>query len=105
MSLALRNITPPPSSRMPVSNETRVRVDDLEKISAHVWPASGRAWDWPRSFLNTTASRKIFSKSARGSFSNDNKCFIVLISNNLTEFLGQFAKQPVSGLNQFLCPG
>ena len=26
---------------MPISNETRVRVDDLEKISAHVWPASG----------------------------------------------------------------
>src|ERR1700679_605685 len=77
MSLALRNITPPPSSRMPVSNETRVRVDDLEKISAHVWPVSGGAACWPRSFLTTTASRKIFSKSASGSFSNDNKCFMV----------------------------
>ena len=41
MSLALRNIGRPPSSRMPTSNETRVRVDDLENISAQVWPASG----------------------------------------------------------------
>ena len=29
---------------MPVSKETRVRVEDLEKISAHVWPASGCDW-------------------------------------------------------------
>ena len=34
---------------MPTSNETRVRVDDLVKISAQVWPASGcDAW-CPRS--------------------------------------------------------
>ena len=26
---------------MPTSKETRVRVDDLENISAQVWPASG----------------------------------------------------------------
>ena len=26
----------PPSSRMPTSNETRVRVDDFEKISAQM---------------------------------------------------------------------
>jgi hypothetical protein len=26
---------------MPTSNETRVRVEDLVKISAQVWPASG----------------------------------------------------------------
>ena len=26
---------------MPTSNETRVRVEDLVKMSAQVWPASG----------------------------------------------------------------
>ncbi len=61
---------------MPASNETRVRVDDLEKISAQVWPASGCVECAPRSFLKTTASRRIFSKSARGNFSNDNRCFM-----------------------------
>ena len=61
---------------MPTSNETRVRVDDLENISAHVWPASGSDSCLPRSLLKTFASRKMVSKSARGNFSNDNKCFI-----------------------------
>jgi hypothetical protein len=41
MSTALKNIGCPPSSRMPTSNDSRVRVDCLENISAHVWPASG----------------------------------------------------------------
>ena len=41
MSLAFKNIGRPPSSWMPTSNETRVRVDDLENISAQVCPASG----------------------------------------------------------------
>ncbi len=46
---------------MPVSNETRVRVDDLEKINAQVWPASGMRSRRARSRLNTTVSRRIFS--------------------------------------------
>jgi hypothetical protein len=45
MSRDERNIAQPPSSRMPTSNETRVRVEDLVKIIAHAWPASGwAAW-------------------------------------------------------------
>ena len=37
---------------MPTSKDTRVRVDDLVKISAQVWPASGLAAWWPRSALS-----------------------------------------------------
>ena len=37
-------MTWPPSSRMPTSKETRVRVEDLVKISAQDWPASGLGW-------------------------------------------------------------
>ena len=79
MSFALRNSALPPSSRMPTSNETRVRVDDFENISAHVWPLSGCVLCAPRSFLKTFASRKMVSKSLRGNFSNDNRCFMCSI--------------------------
>src|SRR5882724_1082717 len=81
MSFALRNITLPPNSRMPVSNETRVRVEALEKISAQVCPASGLRSSRARSRLNTMESRRIFSMSAFGNFSNDNRCFILRFGN------------------------
>ena len=58
MSFALRKSTSAPSSRRPTSKLTRVRVDDLLKISAHVWPASGRAWV-ARSRLNPATRSRI----------------------------------------------
>ena len=39
-------IVSPPSSRMPTSKETRVRVDGLSKIMASVRPASGFSARW-----------------------------------------------------------
>ena len=47
---------------MPTSNETRVRVDDLEKISAQVWPASGCVSCRARSRLNTSGVAQDFFK-------------------------------------------
>src|SRR5687768_2900235 len=77
MSLALRNITLPPSSRIPTSKETRVRVEDFVKISAQDCPASGLCWLSPRSFLNTAAFCRMTSISPRDSDSKLNRCFIL----------------------------
>ena len=62
---------------MPTSKETRVRVDDFANIIAHVCPANGSVLCAPRVCLKVFASRKMVSKSVRGNFSKDNKCFIV----------------------------
>ena len=48
----LKNKAEPPKSYIPTSKETRVRVEDLEKINAHVWPASGCSVCAPRSALS-----------------------------------------------------
>jgi hypothetical protein len=75
MSFALRNSDSPPSSRMPTSNETRVRVDDLENISAHVWPASGCVEPRPLALEHDRVAQDFFQIRA-GNFSNDNRCFM-----------------------------
>src|SRR5580704_18922066 len=66
----------PPSSRIPTSNETRVRVDGLEKISAHVCPANGLDEILPRFVLNSAVRRNIRSISSREVCSMLSKCFI-----------------------------
>src|SRR6266568_3079641 len=66
----------PPSSRMPTSNETRVRVDGFEKISAQVCPAKGCAEILPRFVFNSAVRCKIRSISARESCSMLRRCFI-----------------------------
>src|SRR5262245_31208764 len=55
MSFWDRKITFPPSSRIPTSKLTRVRVDGLLKIIAQTWPARGRSGLDPRLFLNSRA--------------------------------------------------
>src|SRR5687768_9985038 len=92
MSLALRNITLPPSSRIPTSKETRVRVEDFVKISAQDCPASGLCWLSPRSFLNTAAFCRMTSISPRDSDSKLNRCFILGIefSDNRLDDLDAF---------------
>ena len=55
-------IVSPPSSRMPTSKETRVRVDGLSKIIASVLPSSGRSLRrWPR----RAASRFMLAAAAQ----------------------------------------
>src|SRR6266496_1525481 len=71
-------IDSPPSSRIPTSKETRVRVDGLEKISAHVWPANGLDEILPRFVLNSAVRRNIRSISSREVCSILSKCFIQL---------------------------
>src|SRR4029077_6978344 len=66
----------PPSSRIPTSNETRVRVEGLEKISAQVCPASGWAEILPRLLFTSAVLRKIRSISSRESCSILSKCLI-----------------------------
>src|SRR6266542_2766331 len=70
------SIDSPPSSRIPTSKETRVRVDGLEKISAHVCPASGLDEILPRFVLNSAVRRKMRSISSREICSMLSKCFI-----------------------------
>jgi hypothetical protein len=62
---------------MPTSNETRVRVEDLEKIIAHVWPASGRgALRVPRFRFNSRAKANSWGNSDRAKSVSLRKCFI-----------------------------
>src|SRR4051794_27865386 len=76
MSLAFRKRTCPPSSRMPTSKETRVRVEDFEKIRAQNWPANGRCWLSPRWRLRTAVFSRMCRMSARDIFSMLNRFFI-----------------------------
>src|ERR1700758_3167368 len=69
----------PPSSRIPTSNETRVRVDGLEKINAHVCPASGLAEILPRFVLNSAVRRNTRSISSREVCSMLSRCFILIL--------------------------
>ena len=62
---------------MPTSNDTRVRVDDFEKINAHVWPASGfGALRFPRLRFNSRASANSFGNSERVKSVSLRKCFM-----------------------------
>src|SRR5881394_1070733 len=60
---------------MPTSKDTRVRVDDFEKIIAHVWPASGLAC-WPRFALNSRASANSAGNSDAVKSVSLRKCFM-----------------------------
>jgi len=55
-----------------------VRVDGLEKINAHVCPASGFAEILPRFVLNSAVRRNIPSISSRDICSMLSRCFISL---------------------------
>src|SRR4029077_8151130 len=61
---------------MPTSKETRVRVDGLEKSSAHVCPASGLEEIRPRFVLNSAVRRNTPSISSREICSMLSRCFI-----------------------------
>ena len=74
MSLAFRKRLSPPISRMPTSNETRVRVEDLEKISAQVWPVRWVCVS-PLLRLRAVARWKILSTSAAVSCSIERRCW------------------------------
>jgi len=76
MSLRFKNSGLPPSSCTPTSNETRVRVLDLEKIKAHVCPASAVCGCRPRCCFRSRVSAKT-SPNSRGVKSvSFRKCFI-----------------------------
>src|SRR5262245_1675407 len=60
---------------MPTSNDTLVRVDDLLKSMAQVWPDSGLACE-ARSRLNTAARCRTVLMSPGDIFSRLNRCFI-----------------------------
>ena len=53
----------PPRSAMPTANDTRVRVEDLSKITATVWGPS-RGFCAQRSFLSSIARSRISACSA-----------------------------------------
>ena len=53
----------PPSSLMPTLNETRVRVEDLSKITATV-RGPARAWEANRSRLSASARSSTSTSSA-----------------------------------------
>src|SRR5437868_15313729 len=77
MSSAARKRTSPPSSRMPTSNDTRVRVEDLENIMAQHWCRRGCFSCWPRVCFITRASANTEKLSPPVSDSSDNRCFMV----------------------------
>ena len=77
MSAAARNIGSPPSSRIPTSKETRVRVEDFEKIKAQHWWRSGcEAW-WPREDFIAAVSASTARISSRERDSMERRFFIV----------------------------
>ena len=53
----------------------RVRVEDLVKIIAHVWPASGWCWLSPRCALMTVAFSRMVLMDAVSIASILNRCF------------------------------
>ena len=75
MSFLDRNIGKPPSSRMPTSKETRVRVEDLVKMSAHVCPESCEP-SRPRWSFRCAADSNRFSISLALSWAMERRCFI-----------------------------
>src|SRR5512135_3300860 len=70
-------MTSPPNSRMPTSNETRVRGEDLAKSMAQTCPARG-LWLWlARSRFNRAAWARIAWMSATGRVRMLKRCFMV----------------------------
>src|SRR5581483_11363525 len=65
----------PPSSRMPTSNDTRVRVDGFSKIIASVLPASGLSWPpLARAFFIAFPLSRIRRSVAGSTWSRSRKC-------------------------------
>src|ERR1051326_3314410 len=90
ISFAERKIGSPPSSRIPTSKETRVRVEDFANNKAQTWPASGwLAWH-PRSRFITAVSTRICSISDCVKFSILNRCFMEKSRNEFPNSGGEF---------------
>src|ERR1700677_1948233 len=82
MSACERKMTFPPSSRIPTSKLTRVRVEGLLKSMAQVCPSRKGSDSLPRFALNRIDdSSKAVSSSAVWD-SIERKCFIVLGRNS-----------------------
>src|SRR6478736_1891266 len=77
-----------PSSRMPTSNDTRVRVEGFSKIMASVLPASG--WSCPpldRAFFIALPRSRIWRSVFGSTWSRSRKCLGVAM-----ELLGGFRR-------------
>src|SRR3954470_17602144 len=93
---------------MPTSKETRVRVEDFEKISAQVWPANGFGADfWPRDRFNSRASANSAGNSDALKSVSLRKCFIEAKMSRLPPSAARVKKhrlpptRPVTGASQF----
>src|SRR5262249_19730569 len=65
----------PPSSRMPTSNDTRVRVEGFSKIMARVLPANGLSWPpLARCFFIAFPRSRIWRSAFGSSWSRSRKC-------------------------------
>src|SRR5262245_31734504 len=65
----------PPSSRMPTSNDTRVRVDGFSKIMARVLPASGLSCPpFARAFFIALPWSRIWRSVLGSTWSRSRKC-------------------------------
>src|SRR6266496_1696601 len=98
-------IDSPPSSRIPTSKETRVRVDGLEKINAHVCPANGLDEILPRFVLNSAVRRNIRSISSREVCSILSRCFIcffLFFLLFLLLLLGEISDHFFNGVQSFV---
>ena len=74
---------------MPTSNETRVRVDDFENISAQVWPASGlRSTPRPFAFEHNRVAQDFFQIRAPA-------IFPMTINFSCLEILGIFRPKKI----------
>src|SRR5476651_1614760 len=71
----------PPSSRMPTSNDTRVRVEGFSKIMASVLPASGLSWPpFARAFFIALPLSRIWRSVLGSTWSRSRKCFGVAMA-------------------------
>src|SRR5262252_11121900 len=65
----------PPNSRMPTSNDTRVRVDGFSKIMASVLPANGLSWPpLARCFFIALPRSRIWRSVLGSTWSRSRKC-------------------------------
>src|SRR6201987_3029434 len=65
----------PPSSRMPTSNDTRVRVEGFSKIMARVLPANGCSWPpLARCFFIALPRSRIWRRVFGSTWSRSRKC-------------------------------
>src|SRR5918993_5846681 len=77
----------PPSSRMPTSNDTRVRVEGFSKIMASVLPPNGLSWAPPfgppfsRAFFIALPRSRIWRRVFGSTWSRSRKCFGLAIAS------------------------